>query len=112
MEEDDLSEDVDDILEEEEDFERLSFYTAVTLPGLQDGGNSSFVERLRPEQITDYSLTVLKGFLMRALMARIHTWSDVFVIPERMMSVLEETTNRAVVRAPELLRALIIMKCK
>ena len=45
------------------------------------------------DQVGDYALRVLKGFLMNKFQAEATSWSDVLVIPERLLHLMYETTN-------------------
>ena len=55
----------------------------------------------------------MKGFLMNKFQAVATSWSDVLVIPERLLHLMYETTNGGqVLEAPPILRALMIRLCQ
>ena len=55
----------------------------------------------------------MKGFLMNKFQVVATSWSEVVIIPERMLHLMHDTTSgRQVVEIPALLRALLIRLCQ
>ena len=63
------------------------------LEGASLEANITFVERLETDQIADYALRVMKGFLMNKFSVLANSWSDLIVIPERMLHLMYEETE-------------------
>ena len=63
--------------------------------------------------MAETALSVLKGFLTNKFRVLVRSWSDVIVIPERLLHLMHEETNQGqVVELPIILRALLIRLCQ
>lgn len=76
--------------------------------GSSDTDIWAYVITLSIEQVNEYSLIALRGWIRTKLRISVEGWNDVIVVPQRLIPVLEETIGDKIVKASSLLRALII----
>jgi hypothetical protein len=61
--------------------------------------------------VISYSKQVLTNFIISQTGLRVGSFSDIVVIPDRLLPDFEETTDGNVFKAPPILRELILKRC-
>lgn len=70
-----------------------------------------FVQRLTNEQVDIMAFECMKFYLIKKFHVRIDSWDKIMVIPERLLPVIQETTQGRVTKLPNLQKLIILKYC-